>query len=151
MSYTAQQAALLAIVESVTDVGRVYAGPQFGDIADLYAVNIGGIPHVRGWEIGLQTPGVETTDPEQGSRHRWRNWIVQGYLTTGLELNLYNESIVLAEAIAEAIDADWNLANTCLDHDPCQISEPLSIRLGAGTGTHLCWAIAVTVRALAVI
>ena len=77
--YSDQLAVIHTTVSAVTDIGRVYDRPRYGDAEQMWIVEIGGIPLIRAWEIGVN--GETVTDRlTQGHRSRFRPWRIQGYV-----------------------------------------------------------------------
>lgn len=149
--YEQQRDAIETILLSVADVGRVHNRPRFGDAFDHWIATIGGIDQIRTWEIGLDDPGVETERIQQTVLHRWRNWRIQGYVAvedTDLPVDSYTLINSLAEQIADALDADFTLAGTCLSHEAVQMADPVTVRLPLAGSTPLCWGVTLTMRTL---
>ena len=160
--YSDQLAVIHTTVSAVTDIGRVYDRPRYGDAEQMWIVEIGGIPLIRAWQIGVN--GETVTDRlTQGHRSRFRPWRIQGYvgpidvddadpsvpehdpsmnqITPG-----YKAALSLTEAVADAIEANRTLSGTCLDlADPgsdqigTRITEPGVIMIPG----PLCWGVGV--------
>lgn len=150
--YADQQAALVATVNTVPNVGNVHPRPRIGDAYDLYTCDIGGRQVIRAWEVGLGD--VAPRRIQQGSRHRYTTWLIRGYHSLDDDGALtadgpsYDRMIELAYAVATAVDADQTLGGTMLDHEPVQIGSPdaLTLLVGAGGigGGYLAWVINLT-------
>lgn len=141
--YTDQRDRIVNRIGTVTDVGKVHNRPRYGDAYQHYVTDVEGVPTLRGWEVGLDEPGVEVIRHSQGWRQRNRWWYIRGYAAMQDETDHASDAIYpvlmdLAEDIADAIDADRTLNGSCLDHDPVQTEEPVPITIGGGV---LCWAI----------
>jgi len=163
--FSTQQAAIKSIVESVAAVGRVHDRPRYGDAYDMWVVGPDDgfdHPQIRAWEIALEDT-IRTARVSNGFRHRYRPWSITGYL--GLvdadhpdgtpQSPTFGVISSLAEAIADAIDADPTLGGTCLhlhaDGDGSNavaVGRPVPIFIG---GDVLCWAVVLTFTAYTVI
>jgi hypothetical protein len=157
--YAAQRDRLVALVESVPDVGRVHDRLRYGDAAEHWLTQIGGIRQVRAWEVSLDDtgPGGSNTQVErltQAHRHFYRPWMIRGWISLVDEDATYHTAVTLAHQIADAVDADPTLAGTCLQiHGPdgrgcCQVGAPAPVTIGGGA---FCWAIEIRLTAYTVI
>lgn len=146
--YEAQRDAITAIIGGIADVGRVHDRPRYGDAADHWITTIGGKPQIRAWEIGLEEPGTEVVRLQQAHRHRYRTWIIRGWVGLEDDAATYHTILTLAGDIADALDATQTLNGACLDHDPVQTGPPIVVTIGGGT---LCWGINLTLMAWTVV
>ena len=155
--FSDQLAGIVTAIETVTDVGNVHDHPRYGNAADFYIATIDDIRTIRAWEIGSNGATVENRI-EQGSRHRYRPWRIQGYHgpvddeldDTGAVIlqSGYKNCMEFGLLIGDAIAADRTLGGTCLD-----ISTPDGT-LGTSTGEpnvlpipsvgNLLWGVEVT-------
>lgn len=153
--YTDQLAVIYATVTAtVGTAGVVHDFPRYGDVFSNYVKD----DQVNGWEIGLDAPGTIDTRETQGHRKRERHWRIQGYIAvldvgTDGNYNLdeagsYKTINDTAVAIADALEADFDLGGTALSHDPVTIEEPLQITIGGGV---LCWGVSIIMRAISIV
>ncbi len=155
MSYTAIQAALVAHLEAVADIGRVHDRPRYGDAFDHWTVAIDGQTQVRAWEVGVDDRGIETSREEQNFKWRRHRIRIRGWVSLvdddGNDAGSYQTIVNLAHAIADRIDPDFNLGGACLQHDLVQIGEPTPVFLPLGDGELLCWAVDLTLDTLSIL
>jgi hypothetical protein len=158
--YAAQRDRLVALVESVPNIGRVHNRLRYGDAADHWLTEIDGVAQVRAWEVSLDDGG-QTTQVDRitsgGHRHFYRPWLIRGWISiidSDEDDVTYPIAVTLAHQIADAIDADPTLAGTCLfthgadGRDCCQVGDPKPITLGGGI---FCWAVEIRLTAYTVI
>lgn len=153
--YRAQNAAIVAAITSVTDVGRVHDRPRYGDFREMTVVKLNGVDQIRSWEIAPEP--VEVVRREQGRRHRYRTWTIRGVvgladlaaeedekqatpgdIAGGATFHVVQE---LAGEIADALDtarASWVADGVFIDTAPTQIEEPTVVTIGGGA---ICWGI----------
>ena len=150
---------IAVLVGGVTDVGRVHTRPRYGDAAEHWLTQIGGIDQIRAWEISLDYDApTETDDPEQAWKHIWRPWIIRGWvdLIDGSTdepgpTETYPTVVELAGSITDAIDADRRLNGTCQRKSPCQVDNPSPLFLPLGGGEALCWYTTIRFRTLNIV
>ena len=163
--HTDQLAAIVTLVESVTDVGRVHDRPRLGDALTSWVVDIGGTPQVRAWEIGIQDGGIRVERLTGGGHHHYyRPWLVRGWLSIiepeGADGDLDSADIThdqlfaldnytkindLAFLIATAINGNRKLDGSCLDlTTPAEMTEPKVLTIGGGP---MCWSVDITFTA----
>ena len=112
------------VLEAIDGIGNVHDHPRYGNAADFYIATIDDIPTIRAWEIGSNGNTIEDR-LEQGSRHRYRPWRIQGYIgPVDEELDDdgnvvlqsgYKTCMELGLLIGDALAADRTLGGTCLD------------------------------------
>lgn len=145
----AQRAYLVAAISSVPNVGRVHDRPRYGDAFDHWIATIGGIPTIRAWELGLSPEGVRAVRTTQAHRHRYRGWLIRGWVGLEDDDASYHHVTDLAGDIADAIDADRTWAGSALDTvAPTQVTEPDVVTIGGGP---LCWGVTLSVVAYTVV
>lgn len=149
----AQRAYLAQAARTVTDVGVVHNRPRYGDAYDHWIADIGGVPRIRAWEIGLSPEGVRTERTTQAHRHRYRGWLIRGYVgledDNGADAGSYHHVTDLAGDIADAIDSDRTWDGSALDTvAPTQVAEPVVLTIGSGA---LCWGVTLSVVAYTVV
>ena len=170
--YTDQRDAIVAAVEGVTGIGRVHDRLRYGDAYEHWVVGPGTgrmegdfeVPQVNAWEVSLDDEGTKTDRISQGFRHRWRSWLVRGWVglnDSDTEADgvgppaSYHTAADLALLVADAIDADPTLAGTALwlhspgdGQDAPDISDPRPLQIGGGV---LAWAVEVRFTAYTVV
>ena len=162
--YRAQKDAIVAAIQSVTDVGRVHDRPRLGDFRERWVTTIDGQAQIRSWEISPAP--VEVVRREQGRRHRYRTWEIRGVVAItdqGIDTEgdpdgdidgsaSYHVIQELAGEIADAIDTareQHTADGSFIDHEtPTQIAEPQVITIGGGV---LCWGITLTITGWTVV
>lgn len=155
--YRGQRDAIVAAINTVADVGRVHDRPRHGDFRERWTATIDGVQQIRSWELTPAT--IEVIRREQGRRHRYRTWEINGVVAVtdqGLadpdnpkgdtdEDASFHIIQELAGEIADAFDtarAGHVAAGTWIDHEPTQIGQPQVITIG---GQALCWGITLTI------
>ncbi len=112
MSVDTHRAALVALLLSVPDIGRVHESVRFAreesDFHQHYVWALqGGMHHVRGWHLG--SPTTARSSWGMGRVRLRHTWPIRGYLS----LNVDERSSVvmdrLCEAIGQAHEADRTL------------------------------------------
>ena len=109
-------------IETVAAVGPVYSEDIYArdDLASMIVSNINGQDMLRAWWItGPTMSGQRTTQTSTGyiERH-WTYWIhgIEGLRADGTTLQVLRDLAVL---VADAIDSDLTLNNTCHRTGPC--------------------------------
>lgn len=155
MSHAAIQAALVAHLEAITDIGRVHDRPRYGDAFTHWTTELDGQTQIRAWEVGIDEGGV-TANREDGQHYKTRHhfWKVRGWVglvdDDGNDTGSYTTILDLAHVIADAIDADFDLGGICLQHMLCQIGEPTPVYLPIGEAQALCWSIDLALETITV-
>lgn len=161
--YNAQRDAITTALATVANIGRVHDRPRLGDFRSRWTTQIGAAPEIRAWEVQAGT--VNVVRREQGRRHRYRNWIINGVLgladlsaenTDNPAADLdpdasWHEINRLAGEAADALDAAreaWVAADTFIDTDPTEIGEPTVIQIGGGP---ICWGVTLTIRGYTIV
>lgn len=143
LEQAAQRAWLRDTIAAIDDIGIVHDRPRYGDAHQHWVTTINGKDQIRAWELGLESPGVSVSRLSANHRHRYRTWLIRGYVYIGDDDATYNTIIDLAGDIADAIDADPTMGGAALHTTtPVQVAEPVVLTIGGGT---LCWGITLTV------
>lgn len=130
-------ARIVAIIEGLTDIGLVHGHDIYDrdDIAPLLVSTIGGTSTTRAWWItGPSMTGTRAEQREAGYvRRRWVYTIhgIEGLTANGDSIETLRTNAV---AVADALDADFDLAGTCHVTDPCRWTSPMNRRYVAGIG-----------------
>lgn len=150
--YTDLRNRIVSRINTVSNIGRVHDRPRYGDAHDHWIVTIDGVDQIRAWEVGLD-PGADTEveDQEQAWRHRYRNWLIRGWVSLVDDPGTYDVIVELSEGIADAIDADPRLGGLCHNTQPTQIGSPAPVFLALGESEPLCWGVELRLQTLNIV
>jgi hypothetical protein len=156
--YDGQVTAIRTTLLTVEGIGRVHDRPRLGDFRERWVVELAGVPEIRAWEI--QTGNTRTVRREQGRRHRYREWQVNGMVgladlpledsenptgDSNLDASWHTINRLAGEA-ADAVDAAreaWVAAELFIETEPTETAEPTVIQIGGGP---ICWGTTLTIR-----
>lgn len=125
MSEAAWRAVIEADLNGITNIGIVndytrYAN-ELTDLAAHYKTTIGGVPQIRGWNIGLGLIASE----QIAIRHRVKRtltFVVRGYLSLDDSRETEKTMAALAEDVLDALDDDTTLHDLTADAGRAQLT-----------------------------
>jgi hypothetical protein len=143
MSESAIRTQVAAIVNGVTNIGKVYDyerwAADWSTFISLFKTTISGTAQIRGWEIGrrgFSEKQVAIGTP-YGQNEKRHIFFIRGYL--GLDDSAATEKIFngLIEAISDAFRNNWTLNDTALNHEWIQ-ADIIEMRMFGSVLCHYC-------------
>ncbi len=141
MSESTIRAQIYAILNGLTDIGKVYDyerwAADWNVFINLFKATVGGVDQIRGWEISRRSVKEEKIVLGIGAS---TNEITHGFLIRGY-MGINDASATektfnaLIEAIAAVFRSNKKLNNTARDHDFIQ-AEVIDTRMFGGVLCH---------------
>ncbi len=143
MSETAIRTQIAAVVNGVTNVGKVYDyerwAPDWGTFISLFKTTISGVAQIRGWEIGRRgfSEKQAAIGGEYGQNEKRHEYLIRGYM--GVDDSAATEKTfnALIEAISDALRNNWTLNGSALNHEWLQ-APVIEARMFGSVLCHYC-------------